>query len=252
MTHRTLNASRIGIALFMAWAASLVVVGEELVSKDGRKLDAKILSVTEDKVSFQRQGSEKVYQIPLTDLNDETVKRLKAWKPSPSDEDATPALIEAMKKALPSFEITFEAKKNNRAAEPRKERNRRESISPIVTIENTDRKKRTLENLKMTAVTFSRGVVEKRTIKVLKTDTFDVSVIAGTSRTYKCSGTSYVFDKASKKKHGYKYQGYAVVLHDKEGNVLFSKSSPEGYAKIPEKVLKVKAGGSYDSNLEPR
>ena len=57
----------------------------------------------------------------------------------------------------------------------------------------------------MTAVSFSRGVVEKRTIKVLKTDTFDVSVVAGSTRSYQCTGTSYVFDKASKKKHGFKY-----------------------------------------------
>ena len=95
-------------------------------------------------------------------------------------------------------------------------------------------------------------MVEKRTIKVLKKDTFDVSILAGTSRSFPCTGTSYVYDKASKKKHGFKYQGYAVVLHDKDGNVLYAKSSPEGYAKIPDQVLKVKAGSAYNSKLEPK
>ena len=248
MTGLISMGSRSGVTLIAAWIASFAAVGEELVSKGGRKIDAKILSVTEDEVSFQRRGTEKVHQVPLTGLSEDTVKLLRSWKPSPSAEAATSKVT---RESLPRFEITFEAKKNNRAAEPRKERNRRESISPKVTIKNTDRSKN-LDGVQMTAVTFSRGIVEKRTIKVLKADTFDVSVIAGTKRTYQCSGTSYVFDKASKEKHGFKYQGYAVVLHDKEGNVLYSKSSPEGYAKIPEKVLKVKAGGSYDSNLEPK
>jgi len=234
--------------LVVALAATIVGVAEELVSKDGRKIEVTILTVTEDQVSFHRVGNKRVYQIPLSDLSEDTVTLLQDWKPSPS---AKAAASKAKKESLPSFEITFEAKKNNRAAEPRKERNRRESISPKITIENVDRNKN-LEGVKMTAVSFSRGVVEKRTIKVLKTDTFDVSVVAGSTRSYQCKGTSYVFDKASKKKHGFKYQGYAVVLHDKDGNVLYSKSSPEGYAKIPKQVLAVEAGKSYNLNLEPR
>ena len=43
-----------------------------------------------------------------------------------------------------------------------------------------------------------------------------------------------------------------MVLHDKDGNVFYSKSSPEGYSKIPEQVLKVKAGKSYNTKLEPK
>lgn len=225
-----------------ALVAPLGAFAEEQESKDGRKIEATIVSVSDEEVAFRRSGSEKVYKLPLTSFSEATVEMLEDWEAPPASSKST------TKDKMPSLEIKFFSGKGNRLSKNERFDDRTERIDPNVTVRNRDLL-RDLANVKMTVVTFARGVVANRQVKVLAKNTFDVSIAATNEADFKCTGATYDFYKKAFAKYGFKYQGYAIVLHDEDGNVLLAKSSPEGYAKIPERVIKVQAKKTYDMKL---
>ena len=230
------------VAIALQFVPIHTSLGEVLISKDGREIVVTILSVTGDEVSFRRDGAEKVYTLPLSKLSDESVSMLEEWEPS-AEAKAIPAYT---KDTLPNLNITFSAGKSNRISKKERFDDRTEIIKPVVTIENRDLKT-DFVGVKMTVVTFARGLVDSTSIKVLTKNSFDVDIKALEKASYRCSQASSEYDKQGYAKYGHKYQGYAVVITDKNGNIILTKGTPPRYEAIPELVLKVTAGKLYES-----
>ena len=218
-----------------------------LENTKGSKIQAVILASDNTTVTFKRVGKEKVYTLALDKLTEATQDSLLAYDlPVEYEEPEKADVISVPKESfLPiKFSSGKTSKRTNRGTY---DDERTDTLKPVVTIENRDSK--TPVSCEMTVVVFGRGVVEKRQIKVLAKKSFTINQAGGATSRYSLDEFSFRYDARDYYNYGYKYQGYAVVLHDKDGEALRVIASPPGYKSIPRRVLKVKTGKIYDSEL---
>ena len=236
-----------------AWMAGVVLVGLSAISlpaeiltledTQGRKIEAKITSFDGRNVTFTRVGSEKSYTLDVDKLTEATQDNLIALD-VPREVERVKAISLPNKSFLP---IKFSSGKTSKRTNRRTyDDERTETLSPTVHIENKD--SNTDLSCKMTVAVFGRGVVQKRTIKVLAKKVFDVNIKGGTENTFALEEFSIKYDR-DWSQYGYKYQGYAVVLHDEENKVLRVVASPKGYQTQARKVFKIEVGKLYDTEL---
>ena len=218
-----------------------------LENTQGSKIEAVILASDNTTVTFKRVGADKIYTLSLDKLTEDTQDALLEFDLPVEMED--PEKVDVISVPKESFlPIKFSSgKTSKRTNRGTYNDERTDTLKPVVTIENRDSK--TPLSCEMTVVVFGRGVVEKRTIKVLAKKSFTLNQIGGLKQTYSLDEFSCRYDARDSCNYGFKYQGYAVVLHDKEGEVLRVIASPPGYQSIPRRVLKCTTGKVYDPEL---
>lgn len=232
-------------ALFVSLAEEPPTV--TLENTEGIKIEALILASDNTTVTFKRVGVDKVYTLPLDQLTEDTQDALLAFDlPVEYEKPAKPDVV-----AIPNdsfLKVDFLSGKTSKRTNPGTyDDERTDTLKPEVTIENRDSS--TGVNCEMTVVVFARGVVDKRSVKVMAKKTFSLDQEPAETEVYKLEEFTFRYDARDGYNYGYKYQGYAVVFHDKEGEVLRVVASPPGYQDIPRDVLKCKMGKVYDMEL---
>lgn len=217
-----------------------------LEDTQGRKIEAILLASDNTTVTFKRVGAEKTYTLSLDKLTEDTQDALLAFNlPAEVEEPKEPEGVSVPKDSF--LPIKFSSGKTSKRTSPGTyDDERKETLKPVVSIENRD--SGTPLRCEMTVAVFGRGAVDKRQIKVLAKKTFSLKLPGGESDTFSIEEFSILFNIRDGYNHGFKYQGYAVILHDKEGQVLRTVASPT-YEEIPRDVLKVQKGKVYDTGL---
>lgn len=217
-----------------------------LEDTQGRKIEAILLASDNTTVTFKRVGKEKTYTLALDKLTEGTQDALLAFSLPTEVEEPNESEITSLPKEsfLP---IKFSSGKTSKRTNPGTyDDERKETLKPVVSIENRD--SQTPMRCQMTVAVFGKGAVDKRQIKVLAKKEFPVFVPGGVKSSFSIEEFSILYNIRDGINHGFKYQGYAVVLHDKDGTVLRTVASP-AYESIPRDVLKVKSGKVYDTSL---
>ncbi len=174
----------------------------------------------------------------LDKLDEASQERIKKWK-------------EAGGGASVSFEVKFVSGKRNGRSPDEDYDDRRLKLKPAVTISNTDRVART-KAAKVTVLILGRPVLDRSSYAVLGREDFSLAVMAPLEkRVFKLKSITTEYDNKGYAKYGSKYLGYAVLIHEDDCQVLFSKSSPTSLAKnFGAMLLELEKGSRYNKRLK--
>jgi hypothetical protein len=229
----------IGLTGFLASAETVT-----LEDTQERKIEAEILAFDGKTVTFKRTGQEKTYTLDVDKLTESTQDDLIALNDIPTKAEAEKTISLPKESFLHiKFSSGKTSKRTNRQAY---DDERTETLSPTVSIQNRDSK--TDLTCKMPVAVFGRGIVEKRSIKVLAKKTFDVKVKGGTNDTLALDEFFIKYDREWNQ-HRFKYHGYVVALLDDENKVTRVVASQPNNEQQVRKVFKVEVGKVYDTEL---
>lgn len=190
--------------------SSLCGFAESLSVKDkqGRSMDIELISVTSDRVKFNRVSDGKTFEVPLSSFDADSAKRIQAKKAAPGE-------------AHPTYELNVLVDKR-----------RKKKDGSWYMVEQTIAGKVDIKNpvINTTAPAGKARLLyfgeEQRTggkYSVLATEEYDFQVAGGATHTHEAAPyvTSYDSDnKGYGNVGGLQYEGYLLLLMDAKGNVI--------------------------------
>ena len=182
----------------------------DLTDKKGNTLNAEVISISEKAVSVKRTKDKKVFKIPLANLDAESVKNLKAK-------------TKDMPAALPDFELSFSIEKRRKNDGYYMET---QTISGKGIVKNASREIDSPElNLNILVIGEDQRDDDLKTILTNQSFTVSPMKLNEEEVVLKEIKTRYDSDnKGSGNVGGYKYADYIILLTDKDGNHVASKS----------------------------
>ncbi|MGJ8723174.1 MAG: hypothetical protein ACSHYB_01345 [Roseibacillus sp.] len=214
----------------------------DLTDKKGNTLNAKVISITEKSVSVKRTEDNKLFKIPLSNLSAETVKLLKEkTKDLPA--------------ALPDYKIEFSVGKRRKKDGTYYVN---QTISGKAVVKNTSRE---IDSPEVTVNIIIIGEDQRDDdLKcVLANQSFSISPpkLNEAEVQLKEFVTRYDSDnKGEGNLGGYQYSDYIILVTDKDGDHLASKSLNTSYDSVlsgnnvlAKKLLKVKDSTKFVGNL---
>ncbi|MFC4991132.1 hypothetical protein [Rubritalea tangerina] len=206
-----------------------------ITNTSGKSVSVYLQKSDDKEVTVKLAKNHKVHTIKLADLDVASKNKIKKWK------DAGGGLST-------DFEIEFDSGKSSRSRQDYDD-DRTLTIKPVVTIENGDNNLESKE-AEVTVLTLGRPLSDTSSIKVFQKETHDLPKLDGAGKhIIQCKTYRTVYDKVGYK-HGAKYLGYVVIVHEKK-NVVASRSVPTTLVeKFGSTLLTLKAGVTYDKNLE--
>ena len=216
-------------------------------SSDGKPLEAKVLSMTGQKVTLERAADGKAFTLPVKRFSAGDQTYLKAWKPS--------------------------AKKGGKKAEPTKKKGKQElsvhpepprievKVSSNKRIEKTnislDDKKMSvkfelavkslergmeLEGLKVNCFVFGRGVDDNNELKVICRDDHEIGLKYGTEVELMGEKQNLMYDNRGYATYGHSYLGHVVVVRDSQNRIIFKDAAPVNLGENIAALLEFRTG----------
>lgn len=203
MTKHPLTSALLVLSSLCAFAEPLSVK-----DKQGRSMDIELISVTNDRVKFNRVSDGKTFEVPLSSFDADSTTRIQAKKAALGD-------------AHPTYEINVVVDKR-----------RKKKDGSWYMVEQTIAGKVDLKNpvINGTAPAGKARILyfgeEQRTggrYSVLSTEEYDFQIAGGATHTHEVAPyvTSYDSDnKGYGNVGGLQYEGYLLLLMDAKGNVI--------------------------------
>ena len=213
----------------------------DLTDKKGNILNAEIISISEKAVSVERTGDKKTFKIPLSTLSEATVKMLKEK-------------TKDMPAALPDYELSFSVEKRRKSTSWSYEK---QTISGKGTVKNTSRGLDSPEvNLNIIIIGEDQNDDDLKSILSNQSFTVSPSKLNEEEVPIKEFSTEYSDYKGSFNSGGYKYADYIILLTDKDGNHIASKSMNKAYDSmlsgnnaLAKKLQKISASTKFIGDL---
>ena len=213
----------------------------DLTDKKGNTLNAEITSISEKAVSVQRTEDKKSFKIPLSTLSEDTVKLLKEK-------------TKDMPAALPDYELSFSVEKRRKSVGYYREK---QNISGKGIVKNTSREIDSPE-VNVNIIIIGEDQRDKDLKNILSNQSFKVSPtkLNESEVVLKEFITEYDEYKGTYNSGGYKYSDYIILLTDKDGAHIASKSLNKTYDGmlagnnvLGKKLVNMKAGTKFVGNL---
>ena len=218
--------------------ALLPVSGETLKDKDGRAIEVDIQRVDDQWVWFTRKGGTNLTKYSIAKLSEESAALLREWEPAASTR----------------FEIDFASGKRNQKNNYNDIDDRTYTLSPEIKIANKDADASTAAGT-ATIILFGRPALYRGDLCVLYNESVEFPAVPPFRET-EIEGKKIEFgydDTPNGEMYGARYTGYALILEDEEGAVIFRKAVPEKYAKFTVEQLKgLEVGVLYSSELRKK
>ncbi|MBK1792399.1 hypothetical protein [Persicirhabdus sediminis] len=208
----------------------------QLKNKEGKSVHVTLVKLEHGTVYFKFNGKTGKYK--LTDLHEDSQKEVKKWKENGGGGST-------------SISITFASGKKNRGDNLGDFDDRKFYIAPTINYQNTDTQL-TTSQLKSHVVLLGRPVNNKSLYHVLKVQKDEIKPIqARSNKEISVKPITVQYDDRGYATFGSKYIGYAILLTDKNNNIIASKSVPSTLAdKFGPLLIDVKQDKFYDKYLE--
>lgn len=129
--------------------------------------------------------------------------------------------------------------------------NREVEYEPALTFDNEE-KDLSFKNVRGTLVFIGESVLSNREMHILYKEDFSVDLPADTRIRWEGEPFTNVYDDYAKNgsAFGAEYEGYLLVLRDKEGNVAYIKASKSKWADNYEAILEANKNKAYSADFE--
>lgn len=185
----------------------------DVTDKQGRTISAKLLDCDGKNVQFERVSDSKRFTIAIDALDEKTSSAVKAW-------------VDGGGNLMEKFEVSVNTGKTGRTTAMEDFDDKRVNLKPVVTVKNPDANRET-RPLKLTVLILGRPVVERSSIHVFLTQTFDIPKIAPLrSQEFQLKSISSSYDDSAYAKFGSRYLGYVWVIHDEDDRIIDCASVP--------------------------
>lgn len=209
----------------------------KLTNYSGKSVQCEIVDADDKEVKIKIPSKGRIYNLTIESLDLASKEVIQKW-------------IESGAGLSKKLTIRVQSGKSNRVSKREAYDDRALRLKPFANILNDDRKIRTNE-LFATFVLIGRPVLEKSLYYIFSRDEREIGVIEeGGQVRLDFSQISTEYDDRGYAQYGHSYVGYALVIKDKNGAVIATKSSPSSIASEgAEKVLKLFAGRYYSKDL---
>ncbi len=215
--------------------------------KSGRSMEIEFLGLSGDKVSFNRKSDGKRFELPLSDFDGETIKRLQSKKPEAGTEHP-PYIVDVVigKRRTKKNDSYYMV---------------RQDVEAKVSIRNPDRK---LSAPPATVRFVFIGEERRRgnEYEVLGVRDYQIKLAADATDTRPLDPVSTSYDsdnKGSGNIGGVQYDGYVLIISDEKGGVIHKASSIGKLAsalrddsKLITAFKQIKENARLDENYRPR
>lgn len=206
----------------------------KLTNTSGQTVEVYLKSSTSDSVTVTLVKNRKVHTLPLANLSKKSQELVAKWKKAGGGLST-------------DFEIDFDSGRSTKSIGYD---DKQQVIRPTVTVLNDDLKLSS-RKLKVTNILLGRAAIDSSLIYVFSKTTKDLpSIEASEEFEYKLAPLQTVYDRDGYK-HGARYVGYAVVIHDSKNKVYASKVQPANFEdEIVERFSKIQAKKYYDKYFQ--
>ncbi len=111
---------------------------------------------------------------------------------------------------------------------------------------------RDLQGAKATLVVFGKSVLDARVFKVFSVEQFDLDIVHQATSRFEGKELTMEYDDTGAAQYGYKYHGYALLVHDSGGRLILNSASPISWGKEPEKLTTLRAGAFIDRDFKEK
>ena len=221
--------------LFIISTMASFVEARTFTSADGRTMEAEVISVTNTSTILKRGTRQ--YTIPLTSLSEADQKFLADWR------------AEKLKTIIPKLEVDINSGKSDRSDRNDSYDDRIGSFEFSVTIENAELHY-SLESGKAELIVLGESCSHRDRYCIMQKNSFDVALEDGGTYEWKGEEFAYKFDNRSPTLWGYQYYGFAFVLKNADGTIIYQRVTPSKFEWGTEKLLEMKAKTAFDRTFK--
>jgi len=210
----------------------------ELKDSSGTVLSARLISCDGTSLTITRESDKKSFTLPLARLDETSQASVKSWMSQGGN------LSE-------KFEITVDTGKTRKKTGAEDFDDKRVNLEPFVTLKNPAAGMSTRDG-KVTVLILGRPVQDNAAIYVFKKVSFDLPKLPPLgSQSFTVGSISSAYDDRGYAQFGARYIGYAVLVHDQDGQVLYDAISvPSPFIDTYRlSLLKLTEKTVYDKNL---
>ena len=185
----------------------------DVTDKQGRTISARLLASDEKTVQFERVSDRKRFTLALDSLDEKTCAAIKDW-------------VDKGGNLMEKYEVTFNSGKTGRTTGAEDFDDKRVNMKPVVIVKNPDANRES-RPLKLTVVVLGKPVLDRSSIYVFATKTFDMPKIAPLrTEEFELEAISEPYDDSNYAKFGNRYLGYVWVIHEDGDRVVDCASVP--------------------------
>ncbi|MEM7145926.1 MAG: hypothetical protein AAF591_12385 [Verrucomicrobiota bacterium] len=228
MNHRRFPRYHLTAALLGALLALPAARAEmrEFTDPNGNTMTAEIVSASGDTVSMKRSDG-KTFTTKVTVFSQDDQDYIKQW------------IEDEQSNRTPRVDIDVNTGKSNREAQDDYD-DRIQSFEFTAKITNTERGF-DIVGAKGILLVFGKDVNNSNNLKVLNRQEFDVDVPFSRTLTFTGKPFKNEYDDIAYK-HGHKYNGYLLILQNKDGRTIATKAAPDSFAKYHTSAVNLKEG----------
>jgi hypothetical protein len=107
-----------------------------------------------------------------------------------------------------------------------------------------------LNDLKAEFYVFAQYVVDRKVFRLLGKDESPFSLPARGTHTFTTAEVTTFYDTTDAR-FGYRYEGWAIVIRDSAGKIVFKKATTPNWATGAEQLSQLTPGNVFDRDLKP-
>jgi hypothetical protein len=212
-------------ALLCAASITLASAGlRDFTDPNGNTITAEIVSATGSTVTMKRSNG-RSFTTKISVFSEDDQKYIKEWQ------------TEEQSNRTPRVDINVDSGKSTREDEADYD-DMRQSFEFKAQITNTERDF-DIMGAKGILLVFGKDVSNSNNLKLLNRQEFEVDIPIGRTLSFTAKPFTNVYDDIDYK-HGHRYNGYLLILQNKDGRMIATKAVPDTFSKYHASALKLK------------
>ena len=203
--------------------------------RDGQTMVAELVSASGGEVTLKRENGRTITTKAIV-FSDEDQDFIRKWQ---QDQQST---------YVPRFRFEVNSGKSTREADDLGIDYWRQTFEFSASISNEERDF-DVSGAKGSLLVLGKHVTESNQLKVLSRQDFNVDIPAGKTLKYQAKKFSSTYIDIDYSREGYKYNGYLLIVHNKDGKVIATDSTPDTFARFAAAALKLKTDEKCDRML---